>query len=106
MARKIAIVEDEAAIRDNYVAAFEREAWTVLDTPFDRYLGGDRSALSLPEKRGVDGAKCLDATDAASGVASAQKRSIRMCLATLTSKFDKRYLKIAWLLRLCHSVIN
>ena len=29
MAKKIAIVEDEAAIRDNYVAAFEREGYKV-----------------------------------------------------------------------------
>ncbi|MHC4452205.1 MAG: cytochrome-c peroxidase [Planctomycetota bacterium] len=35
------------------IAAFEREAWTALDTPFDRYLGGEQSALSLPEKRGA-----------------------------------------------------
>ena len=35
------------------IAAFERDAWTALDTPFDRYLGGDDSALSNPEKRGA-----------------------------------------------------
>ena len=29
MAKRIAIVEDEAAIRDNYVAAFQREGYTV-----------------------------------------------------------------------------
>ena len=29
MAKRIAIVEDEAAIRENYVAAFEREGYKV-----------------------------------------------------------------------------
>ena len=29
MAKRIAIVEDEAAIRDNYAAAFEREGYLV-----------------------------------------------------------------------------
>ncbi|MDJ0520729.1 MAG: cytochrome c peroxidase [Planctomycetota bacterium] len=35
------------------IAAFERETWTALDSPFDRYLGGDTSALSDAEKRGA-----------------------------------------------------
>ncbi len=35
------------------IAAFEREAWTALDTPFDRYLGGDVTALSDSAKRGA-----------------------------------------------------
>ena len=35
------------------IAAFERERWTALDTPFDRYMAGDRSALSDSEKRGA-----------------------------------------------------
>jgi cytochrome c peroxidase len=35
------------------IAAFERESWTALDSPFDRYLGGDKSALSVQEKRGA-----------------------------------------------------
>lgn len=34
------------------IAAFERETWTALDTPLDRYLGGDTSALSASAKRG------------------------------------------------------
>ena len=35
------------------LAAFERDAWTGLDTPFDRYLAGDDSALSAAAKRGA-----------------------------------------------------
>ncbi|MEM8883925.1 MAG: cytochrome c peroxidase [Planctomycetota bacterium] len=35
------------------IAAFERESWTALDTPFDRYLAGDASALSESAKRGA-----------------------------------------------------
>ena len=35
------------------MAAFERNQWTTLDSPFDRYLRGDRTALSDSEKRGA-----------------------------------------------------
>jgi cytochrome c peroxidase len=35
------------------IAAFEREAWTALDSPFDRYLRGDDDALTEEEKRGA-----------------------------------------------------
>jgi cytochrome c peroxidase len=35
------------------IAAFEAEAWRATDTPFDRYLAGDLSALSTDEKRGA-----------------------------------------------------
>jgi len=35
------------------IAAFERETWTALDTPLDRYLAGDTSALSTAAKRGA-----------------------------------------------------
>lgn len=34
------------------IAAFEGEAWRAVDTPFDRFLRGDASALSEEEKRG------------------------------------------------------
>ena len=34
------------------MAAFEREQWTALDSPFDGYVGGDVSALSDAAKRG------------------------------------------------------
>ncbi|MHC4829627.1 MAG: cytochrome-c peroxidase [Planctomycetota bacterium] len=35
------------------IAAFERDTWTALDTPFDRYLRGDNGALSEQQKRGA-----------------------------------------------------
>jgi cytochrome c peroxidase len=35
------------------IAAFERAAYTQLDTPLDRYLGGDAHALSESAKRGA-----------------------------------------------------
>ncbi len=35
------------------IAAFERETWTALDSPFDRFLGGDASAMSDSAKRGA-----------------------------------------------------
>lgn len=35
------------------IAAFEAAAFTFLDSPFDRYLGGDDHALSKSEKRGA-----------------------------------------------------
>jgi cytochrome c peroxidase len=35
------------------IAAFERQAWTALDSPFDRFLGGDMSALSMSARRGA-----------------------------------------------------
>ena len=35
------------------MAAFERNTWTALDTPLDRYLGGDPSAMSDGAKRGA-----------------------------------------------------
>ncbi|MHC4954401.1 MAG: cytochrome-c peroxidase [Planctomycetota bacterium] len=35
------------------IAAFERTVWRALDTPFDQYLSGDKSALSDAEKRGA-----------------------------------------------------
>jgi cytochrome c peroxidase len=35
------------------IAAFERELWTSLNTPFDRYLRGDVDALSAAAKRGA-----------------------------------------------------
>jgi len=34
------------------IAAFEREQWTALDSPFDGYVGGDMSAMSDAAKRG------------------------------------------------------
>jgi cytochrome c peroxidase len=37
----------------NAIAAFEIEAWTLLDSPWDRYLGGDRGALTTAAKRGA-----------------------------------------------------
>jgi cytochrome c peroxidase len=46
------------------IAAFEREVWTALDTPYDRYLGGETTALSEPQLRGAvlffGRAKCSD----------------------------------------------
>ncbi|MDJ0973908.1 MAG: cytochrome c peroxidase [Planctomycetota bacterium] len=35
------------------IAAFERDAFTALDTPFDRFLAGETSALSPAAKRGA-----------------------------------------------------
>ena len=35
------------------MAAFERASWTFLDTPVDRYMGGDMSAMSSGAKRGA-----------------------------------------------------
>lgn len=35
------------------IAAFERELWTSIDTPFDRYLRGDTEAMSGAAKRGA-----------------------------------------------------
>jgi len=35
------------------IAAFERDRWTALDSPFDQYLAGDNSALSDAEKLGA-----------------------------------------------------
>ena len=37
----------------NAVGAFETHAFTALDSPFDRYLAGDRSAMSNAAKRGA-----------------------------------------------------
>lgn len=37
----------------NAIAAFEIEAFTLTDAPFDRYLQGDNGALSDAEKRGA-----------------------------------------------------
>jgi cytochrome c peroxidase len=37
----------------NAIGAFEIDAFTMLDTPFDQYLDGDDSALSQPQKRGA-----------------------------------------------------
>ncbi len=38
----------------NAMAAFQAVAWRATDSPFDRYLGGDASALSDSEQRGLD----------------------------------------------------
>ena len=38
----------------NALAAFEVAAFTRLDSPFDRYLAGDNSALDAQEKRGAE----------------------------------------------------
>ena len=35
------------------IAAFETEAYTFLDSPFDRYLSGNNQAMSTPQKRGA-----------------------------------------------------
>ena len=35
------------------IAAFERTRWTALDSPFDRYVGGDMGAMSDAAKRGA-----------------------------------------------------
>jgi cytochrome c peroxidase len=37
----------------NAIAAFEIDAWTLLNSPFDRYLAGNRQALSDEAKRGA-----------------------------------------------------
>ena len=37
----------------NALAAFESDAWTLLDSPWDRYVAGDDSALSQTAKRGA-----------------------------------------------------
>jgi cytochrome c peroxidase len=37
----------------NAIAAFEIDAWTLLDSPWDRYVAGDDNALSLNAKRGA-----------------------------------------------------
>ena len=37
----------------NAIGAFETEAFTALDSPFDRYLAGDKSAMSNSAKRGA-----------------------------------------------------
>lgn len=46
------------------IAAFERTSWTALDTPFDRYIGGDMGAMSDAAKRGAivfcDRARCAE----------------------------------------------
>jgi len=46
------------------IAAFEREAFTALDSPVDRYMGGETTALSDSEKRGAilfcGKARCVD----------------------------------------------
>ncbi len=36
------------------MAAFEREAWTAIGTPFDRYLTGDHGALSKRQREGAE----------------------------------------------------
>ncbi len=37
----------------NAIAAFEINAFTLTDAPFDRYLAGDKNALSVDEKKGA-----------------------------------------------------
>ncbi len=37
----------------NAIADYEREAFTLTDSPFDRYLEGDEDALSTSQKRGA-----------------------------------------------------
>jgi cytochrome c peroxidase len=37
----------------NAIAAFETDAFTTVDSPFDRYLGGDAMALNETQKRGA-----------------------------------------------------
>ncbi len=37
----------------NAIAAFQIDAWTFLDSPFDRYLAGDDAVLSAGAKRGT-----------------------------------------------------
>jgi cytochrome c peroxidase len=69
MARLLALAEYEALFRQAYpdvppaqlgfehaagaIAAFEIEAFTLLDSPWDRYLAGDDAALSSEAKRGA-----------------------------------------------------
>ena len=53
MARRIAIVEDEAAIRDNYAAAFRREGYAV-DTYEARAPALDAFASRLPDLVVID----------------------------------------------------
>ncbi len=35
------------------IAAFERQSWTALYSPFDRYVGGDDYAMSAAQKKGA-----------------------------------------------------
>ncbi len=53
MAKRIAIVEDEAAIRDNYVAAFQREGYSV-DAYEARQEALDAFASRLPDLVVID----------------------------------------------------
>ena len=53
MAKRIAIVEDEAAIRDNYVAAFQREGYSV-DAYEARQEALDAFAARLPDLVVID----------------------------------------------------
>ncbi|MEM8815932.1 MAG: proteobacterial dedicated sortase system response regulator [Pseudomonadota bacterium] len=53
MGRRIAIVEDEAAIRDNYVAAFEREGY-VVDSYAARAPALEAFAARLPDLVVID----------------------------------------------------
>ncbi len=53
MSKRIAIVEDEAAIRDNYVAAFEREGYAV-DAYAAREPALDAFAARLPDLVVID----------------------------------------------------
>ena len=48
--------ESEIGISElvNAMGAFQTEAFTALDTPFDRYLAGDNSAMSDNAKRGAN----------------------------------------------------
>ena len=49
------------------IAAFEAAAYTYADSPWDRYVDGDSSALSTPQKRGAilffGEAKCVACHD-------------------------------------------
>ena len=53
MAKRIAIIEDEAAIRDNYAAAFRRDGYAV-DTFDARQPALDAFALRLPDLVVID----------------------------------------------------
>ena len=53
LAKKIAIVEDEMAIRENYVAAFEREGYTV-DAYEDRNTAMQAFDIRLPDLVVID----------------------------------------------------
>ena len=53
MGRRIAIVEDEPAIRDNYTAAFEREGY-IVDTYAARQPALDAFAARLPDLVVID----------------------------------------------------